>query len=137
MVIILGPNPFGTLDFTEDGIIQKLDQIVEQASGGQSTVDIESQLEKLPIALSASMLSTVAFVSAIFATFTLNLPFIFSEEFGWRGLPTCETQIMGFLKSNIFIGVFWGLWHAPVILMGHNYPDYPVLKGTGVIPFAV
>ena len=24
-------------------------------------------------------------------------------------------------------GVIWGVWHAPVILMGHNYPGYPIL----------
>ncbi len=32
---------------------------------------------------------------------------------------------MGFLKSSGFIGLIWGLWHLPIILMGHNYPHHP------------
>ena len=32
----------------------------------------------------------------------------------------------GFWKSAIFIGFIWGIWHAPLILMGHNYPGYEV-----------
>jgi hypothetical protein len=26
----------------------------------------------------------------------------------------------------LFIGVVWGLWHAPIIVQGHNYPGHPV-----------
>jgi len=37
-----------------------------------------------------------------------------------------ETQKSGFLRSNLFIGVVWGLWHAPIIAQGHNYPGHPV-----------
>lgn len=25
------------------------------------------------------------------------------------------------------MGAIWGIWHAPIILMGHNYPEHPEL----------
>jgi len=34
---------------------------------------------------------------------------------------------MGFWKSSALIGVIWGVWHAPLILQGHNYPQHPVV----------
>ena len=33
---------------------------------------------------------------------------------------------MGFWKSSALIGIIWGVWHAPIILQGHNYPQHPV-----------
>jgi membrane protease YdiL (CAAX protease family) len=32
---------------------------------------------------------------------------------------------MPFLKASIIIGFIWGIWHMPLILMGHNYPQHP------------
>jgi len=34
---------------------------------------------------------------------------------------------MGFWRSSAIIGLIWGVWHAPIILQGHNYPQHPVL----------
>ena len=31
-----------------------------------------------------------------------------------------------FLVVALWIGIIWGLWHAPLILNGHNYPQHPV-----------
>ena len=30
-----------------------------------------------------------------------------------------------FWKAALFIGFVWGIWHFPLILMGHNYPNEP------------
>jgi len=38
-----------------------------------------------------------------------------------------ELGYRGFWRSSIFIGVIWGVWHAPIILQGHNYPEHPVI----------
>ena len=55
----------------------------------------------------------------------------FGEEVGWRGmlLPSlCER--MSKRRAIIASGIIWGLWHAPIIAMGHNYgvgyPGYPI-----------
>ncbi|MGK9220544.1 MULTISPECIES: CPBP family intramembrane glutamic endopeptidase [unclassified Microbacterium] len=49
----------------------------------------------------------------------------FGEELGWRGFLTTALAPLGFWPSAILIGIVWGLWHAPVILLGYNFarPD--------------
>lgn len=49
----------------------------------------------------------------------------FGEEYGWRGYLI--KQFKSFWAGSLFIGVVWGLWHAPLILAGHNYPTNPQL----------
>lgn len=43
------------------------------------------------------------------------------EEIGWRGFLTTALAPLGFWKSALVIGPLWGLWHAPIILLGYNY----------------
>lgn len=52
-----------------------------------------------------------------------------SEELGWRGWLQPRLAPLGFWKAALVSGVIWGLWHAPIILMGYNYPG---LGWTGV-----
>ena len=60
----------------------------------------------------------------------LNLVPCLGEEWGWRGylLPKVA-QRMKFLPTVLLTGFIWGLWHAPIIVAGHNYgmsyPGYP------------
>ncbi|MCF8459575.1 MAG: hypothetical protein K9G46_02535 [Flavobacteriales bacterium] len=102
----LSISSFGTLDFSEDAIIQKLVEIVTLADPNLP-IDIESELETMAFAIGAIPLLAVTFLSGIFAAFTINLPFMFGEEFGWRGLLLKETQQLGFIKSNLPIGFIW------------------------------
>jgi len=57
----------------------------------------------------------------------IALPIAFGEEWGWRGYLQGELIKMGKVKGVMLLGIIWGLWHAPIIFMGHNYPGYPVL----------
>ncbi|MDK2980361.1 MAG: protease family protein [Chloroflexota bacterium] len=52
----------------------------------------------------------------------LNAVSTFGEEFGWRGylLPKLSAQ-MGNRKALLVSSAIWGVWHWPVIAMGHNY----------------
>jgi len=56
----------------------------------------------------------------------LNLALTFGEEVGWRGLLLLEWAHLGFWKCAWCIGLVWGLWHAPLILHGHNFPGHPI-----------
>lgn len=56
---------------------------------------------------------------------TINAVAGFGEELGWRGLFLKELSPLGFWKSSLVIGIIWGIWHAPLILLGHNYPLHP------------
>lgn len=66
-----------------------------------------------------------------------NTIFALGEELGWRGylLPTLLPY--GQWRAIILSGVIWGVWHAPVILQGHNYPSQPVLGVFMMIVFCV
>lgn len=63
---------------------------------------------------------------ALVAGPTVNAVAAWGEEVGWRGFLQAELEHLGFWRSAVLIGVIWGIWHAPLILMGHNYPDHPV-----------
>ncbi|MCK4452136.1 MAG: CPBP family intramembrane metalloprotease [Anaerolineae bacterium] len=64
---------------------------------------------------------------------TVNGIFGFGEEFGWRGYLLPKLMPLGKFKAYLISGVLWGLWHAPLILIGFNYPGYPVL---GIVAMA-
>ena len=56
----------------------------------------------------------------------LNMFLTLSEELGWRGWLWDRWRGLGFWRCNLLIGLFWGLWHAPLIAQGYNYPELPV-----------
>jgi len=66
-------------------------------------------------------------VLALIAGTTVNAVAGFGEELGWRGFLVKELSFMGFWKSSALIGLIWGLWHAPLVLLGLNYPHHPEL----------
>lgn len=61
-------------------------------------------------------------VIAVLIAPILNIITCFGEELGWRGylLPQLLSH-MSVKKSLLYSGIIWGLWHAPMIAMGHNY----------------
>lgn len=76
----------------------------------------------------------IGLLLGLIAGITINAVAGFGEELGWRGFLQREFGYMGFWKSSAVIGVIWGIWHAPVILQGHNYPTHPVI---GVIMMTI
>lgn len=69
-----------------------------------------------------AVVNWIVFVLTLFIAPLLNLVTCFGEEWGWRGflMPRlCEYH--SFNTSVLITGVVWGLWHAPLIAMGHNY----------------
>ena len=47
------------------------------------------------------------------------------EEIGWRGFLLPKLLPMGTIPAIVVGGIVWALWHAPLILLGYNYPDGP------------
>jgi membrane protease YdiL (CAAX protease family) len=44
------------------------------------------------------------------------------EELGWRGYLFPRLLPLGTVPAILVSGVAWGLWHAPLVLLGYNYP---------------
>jgi membrane protease YdiL (CAAX protease family) len=65
-------------------------------------------------------------VQGLIAGLTINAVAAFGEELGWRGLLQRALSHLGFWKSSALIGLIWGIWHAPVIIQGYNYPQHPL-----------
>ncbi len=63
---------------------------------------------------------------------TVNALFAFGEEIGWRGFLHRELAHLGFWKLSYATGFIWGIWHAPLILHGLNYPQHPI-EGVGMM----
>jgi uncharacterized protein len=56
-----------------------------------------------------------------------NAIFTFGEEWGWRGFLLPKLLPLGQWPALILSGALWGLWHAPVTLLGYDYPFHPRL----------
>ena len=82
---------------------------------------VREQLSAIP----ASLMVVIILLSSLMAGVSVNALAAFGEEYGWRNYlvgALCEVK---FWKAAMFIGIVWGIWHFPLILMGHNYPNEP------------
>lgn len=69
----------------------------------------------------------------------LNAVNCFGEEWGWRGylLPKMKEKF-SVVPTILIIGVIWGLWHAPLTAVGHNYGmGYWGFPFTGILAMCV
>jgi len=76
--------------------------------------------------------SPALLLTALFAISLVGAPFFNSilglgEELGWRGYLLPRLMPLGKRKAYLLLGVIWGLWHAPLVAVGFNYPGFPIL----------
>jgi len=76
--------------------------------------------------LDPMLLVGVQFIAALTIGPLFNTLFALGEELGWRGFLLPSLLPMGQWRAILLSGAVWGIWHAPVILQGHNYPSHPV-----------
>ena len=88
---------------------------------------LKSMLKESPI--QSVVLGTF---SALFAGLTINAIAGFGEELGWRGFLVRQFSHLSFWRTSLLIGFIWGIWHGPLILLGHNYPMHPAI-GVGMM----
>lgn len=78
---------------------------------------------------------------SIVLSFTLaalfNSVFALGEELGWRGYLLAKLAPIGLGRASILIGIIWGVWHAPAIFMGLNYPGHPFMGVLMMIWFTI
>jgi uncharacterized protein len=77
----------------------------------------------------------------VLAAFTIgplfNVLFAMGEELGWRGFLLPQLESLGTWRAILISNVIWGIWHAPAILQGHNYPGRPVLGLFMMVVFCI
>nr|WP_320026327.1 type II CAAX endopeptidase family protein [uncultured Acetobacterium sp.] len=90
------------------------------------------------VSLPEGSLFTIFITQLTFGIFLgplLNIITTSGEEIGWRGylLPKLM-EIYSPRVSIVISGIIWGLWHAPIIAMGHNYGiGYPTAPWGGIL----
>lgn len=82
---------------------------------------VRNQMGQMP----AYLMIIITLVSGLIAGITINAVCAFGEEFGWRNYLVGALRNVKFWPAALFIGTVWGIWHFPLILMGHNYPNEP------------
>lgn len=88
---------------------------------------LEAQQNAMPVPMIVLLI-----LSSLSAGITINAVAALGEELGWRGFMVREYSDLKFWNVALRIGVIWGVWHAPLILLGHNYPQHPVI-GVGMM----
>jgi CAAX protease family protein len=73
------------------------------------------------------MLAAAIFVQSLTLGVLITSLFTFGEEFGWSGYLLVRLLPLGRWRAALVYGSFWGLWHAPIIAGGHNYPGHPLI----------
>ena len=101
-----------------EGMLERFETILTQ----EEMQEIKESLDEMPINPLFIML-----FQGLIAGITVNAIAGFGEELGWRGFLVRQFEKQKFLKVALITGFVWGIWHSPIILMGHNYPEYPVL----------
>jgi uncharacterized protein len=90
---------------------------------------IDAQLSAAGASTSSLTLPIAALVAvqcvAVIVGGFINLIPALGEELGWRGWLLPKLLPLGTVPALIISGVIWGAWHAPLILLGYNYPGVP------------
>jgi CAAX amino terminal protease family. len=63
----------------------------------------------------------------IFVGVPVGAALAFGEEFGWRGYLLPKLLPLGEVKAAVIVGLIWGPWHLPVLIVGLNYPGQSII----------
>lgn len=89
-------------------------------------------VEEYPMPLFVVVISQA--LTGLFLGPAMNFITCFGEEWGWRGylLPKMAEKLPA-IPMLLINGLIWGLWHAPLTAIGHNYGvGYPGFPFTGI-----
>ena len=90
-------------------------------------------MDQLPVP--ANLLLLIQALQGLFLGPVMNFFTCFGEEWGWRGylLPKMSEKLSP-VPMLLVNGIIWGLWHAPLTVIGHNYGlGYAGFPFTGIL----
>ncbi len=126
ILVIVGMAVYFTL-FPQyfDPALGTVRRLLEQRAGGQ----LASQINPWTVVISQAVFAV------IIAPIVNAIP-VLGEEFGWRAYLQPKLMTLGGRKAMVLMGVIWGMWHWPVILMGYEYGfNYPGATWLGCLVF--
>lgn len=94
-------------------------------SGFAAAVDAQlatAGVDSLPMPIGT--LVAIQCAAIVLGAFINAVPAL-GEELGWRGWLLPKLMPLGAVPAIVISGVIWGAWHAPLILLGYNYPGVP------------
>lgn len=91
-------------------------------SGFRQALAAQLGLDQVPASVGPLVAAQIALVPV--AAVVGVLPAL-GEEIGWRGWLLPKLMPLGAVPAIVVSGVVWGAWHAPVLLLGYNYPEAP------------
>jgi len=105
------------------------------------SAQLDPSLERLRQMLPAGVAAINPYVTValqalqgILLSVVINFIITFGEEFGWRAYLLQKLLPLGPRKAVLISGVVSGVWHWPVIAMGHNYGfNYPFFPVPGML----
>jgi len=83
-------------------------------------------LAQYPTSMPVQTLILVQMLQGLLLGPVINVIPAMGEELGWRGFLLPRLLPIGQWRAILISGAIWGIWHAPVILQGYNYPQHPV-----------
>ncbi|MFB6166365.1 MAG: lysostaphin resistance A-like protein [Haloarculaceae archaeon] len=87
-------------------------------------------------AVDPQLLAAGQLVAALTIGPVINALFAVGEELGWRAYLLPRLYGLGARRAVVAVGLVWGVWHWPVILMGYEYGfGYPGAPWTGLLAF--
>ena len=126
----------GTFDPSMQAYIGE--QLANLQAAGMPQEQIDFAVQQLQQGVSPAAIVGVAAAAVLVAPFINAIP-AFGEEAGWRGFLWPELlKHMSPRVAVLAMGVIWGIWHAPMTCMGHNYSvGYPGFPITGILVMIV
>jgi membrane protease YdiL (CAAX protease family) len=87
---------------------------------------VRRAMAQMPAGIGLGGFLALSTLSGLLAGATINAVLAFGEEAAWRGWLQKQFENKSLPVQSLIIGSIWGLWHFPLILNGHNYPQHPV-----------
>ena len=131
---LLAPAAIGLLVALAYAITFALDP---QVLASRSQIAATAAELRLPESFRTPGWAMLLLLSAVLVGTFVNLPVYLGEEIGWRGFMTPSFTALYGRAGILLVGLVWGLWHTPLILLGHNYPDNPGIGLLIWIPFCI
>jgi membrane protease YdiL (CAAX protease family) len=89
-----------------------------------------------PLPFGPELLIVIQLAQALVLAPVLNALPSLGEEFGWRAYLQPKLMPLGWRRAMVVMGVIWGMWHWPILVLGYNYGlEYAGAPWWGMVVF--